>query len=94
MRSFLKISVLKNFANFSGKKPALQVLRPANFLKNRLQPKYFPVKSLRTLFSTEQLWWLLFKIRSSNNLAKDVSLISLTHNQSLMTCNHHNDKLI
>ena len=65
-----------------------------SFTKKRLQQKCFPVKFLRTLFSTEQLGWLLFKIRNSNNLFKDVSAISLTHNQSLITCNSHNDKLI
>ena len=85
MQSFLKVSVLKNFANFSEEKPALQAPRLATFLKKRLQHKYFPVKFLRTLFSTEQLRWLLFKIRNSNNLVKDISLIYLTHNQSLMT---------
>ena len=94
IQSFLKKSVLKNFANFIGKKPALQALRPCNFFKKRLKHKYSPVQFLRTLSSTEQLRWLLFKIRNSNNLFKDVSAISLTHNQSLMTCNSDNDKLI
>ena len=78
------IYVLKNFANFSEKELALQ----------GLQHKYFPVKFLRALFSTEQLRWLRFKVRNSNNLLKDVSVISLTRNQYLVTCNSHNDKLI
>ena len=65
-----------------------------NFIKKRVQQKRFPVKFLRTPFSTEQFRWLLFKIRNSNNLFKDVSAISLTHNQSLITCNSDNDKLI
>ena len=65
-----------------------------NFIKKRLQFKCFPVKFLRASFSTEQLWWLPFKIRNSNNLFKHVSAIFLTQNQSLITCNSHNDKLI
>ena len=85
---------LKIFCKFQWKKTCVAGPQPSDFFKKRLQHKYFPVKFLRTRFSTEQLWWLLFKIRNSNNLFKDVSLISLTHNQSLMTCNSHNDKLI
>ena len=49
-------------------------------------------KLLTAPFSTEQLLWLLFN--TSNSLFKDVSAISLTHSQSLLTCNSHNDKLI
>ena len=97
---FLKISVLYNLANFSGKHlrwetPALQALSPAtcNFIKKRLQQKCFPVKFLIALFSTELLR-LLFKISNSNNLLKDVSAMSLSHNQSLITYNSHNGKLI
>ena len=33
---------LKNFANFSGKKPTLQALRPANFLKRDFNTNTFP----------------------------------------------------
>ena len=57
-----------------------------NFIKKRLQYKCFPVNFLRIPFSTEQLQWLLFKIRNSNKLwisIKHVSATSLTHNQSL-----------
>ena len=36
------------------------------FIKKPLQHKCFPVKFLRTSFSTEQLRWLLFKISNSN----------------------------
>ena len=86
---FLKLSALKNFATLSGKHlrwetPALAALAlmPAtcNFIKKRLQHKCISVKVLRTPFSTEQLRWMLFKISNSNNLLKNVSAISLTHN--------------
>ena len=36
------------------------------FIKKWLQHNYFPVKDLKTPCSTERLWWLLFKISSSN----------------------------
>ena len=36
-----------------------------NFIKKRLQHKYFPLKFLRIIFSTEQLRWMHFKIRKS-----------------------------
>ena len=62
--------------------------------KKRFHFKCFPAEFLRAPFSTEQLWWLPFKIRNSNNLFKDVSAIFLTHNQFLITCNSHSDKLI
>ena len=39
-----------------------------HFMKNRLQHNFFPVNFLRTPLSTEQLRWLIFKIRNSNNL--------------------------
>ena len=76
--------------------PAWQDLRPAtyNFVKKRLQHKCFTVKLLRALCSTEQFRWLLFKISNSNDLFKDVSVVSLTQNQSLITCNSHSDKII
>ena len=60
--------------------------------KKRLQHKCFLVKFLRTPCSREQLQWLLFKTRNRNDLFQDVSAISLTHNQSLIICNSHNDK--
>ena len=75
-------------------KPCVAGSPACKFFEKRLQHKYFPVKLLRTLFSTEHLRWLIFKIRNSNNLFKDVSAISLTHSQSLITYNSHNDKLI
>ena len=37
-----------------------------NFIKKKLQHKCFPVKFLGKPFSTEQLRWLLFKIRNCN----------------------------
>ena len=72
---FLKISVLKNVTNFSGKH--LRWETTSSFIKKRLQQKCFPVKFLRAPFSTEQLRWLLFKISNSNNLFKDISAIYL-----------------
>ena len=83
---FVKISVLKNFACIAG-------FEACNFFIKRLQLEYFPVNFLRTLFSTEQLQWLLFKIRNSNNLFKDVSGIFYAQ-PSPMSCNPDNDKLI
>ena len=83
---FVKISVLKNFACVAG-------FEACNFFIKRLQHKYFSVNFLRTLFSTEQLRWLLLKIRKSNNLFKDVSDISYAQ-PSPTTCNPDNDKLI
>ena len=79
---FLKISALQNFANSSGKHMRCETaaLQALSFIIKRLQHKCFPVKFLRAPFSTEQLLWLLFKISNSNNLFKDVSPISLTHN--------------
>ena len=71
---FLKLSVLKNVANFIAKHlcwetPALQAVRPAtwNFVKKRLQQKCFPVKFLRAPFSTEQFLWLLSKISNTES---------------------------
>ena len=89
----MKIQV---FLKISWKTPALQALRSAtcNCIKKRLQHKCFSVKFLGPSFSIEQLTWLLFKISNSNRLFKDASAISLRHNQSLITCNSHNDKLI
>ena len=43
---FLKLSVRKNFANFSRKHQRWEVT--CDFIKKRLQYKYFPVKFLRT----------------------------------------------
>ena len=66
------------------------------FIKKGLQHRYFPMKLARfsrTLFFTEHLLWLFFKISNSNNLFKYFSVIPLKHNKSLITCNSHNDKL-
>ena len=68
-----------------------------NFIKKRLQHKCFPVKFLRTPFSTEQHRWLLFKISNSSNSNKSVQrcFSDMSYAQpSLITCNSHNDKLI
>ena len=99
IQMFLKISVLKNFANFSGKHLLWKTRYFAGpqaciFIKNTLQHKRFPVIFLRTPFSTEQLRWLLFMKNNGNNMLKDVSTMFLTHNQSLITCNSHKNKLI
>ena len=94
---FLKIRFYWNFANYSGKHLRWETpsgLQPATLFKKRLQHNCFPVKLLRAPFSTEQLLSLLFKVSNSNTLFKDVSAISLTHSQSLITCNSHNNKLI
>ena len=61
---FFKIDVLKNFANFAGQRLCWSLFLTkflANFIKKKLQNMCFLVKFarfLRTLFSTEQLWWL------------------------------------
>ena len=51
---FLKISIFRNFANFSGKH--LRSETPSdltcNFIKKRLQQKCFPVKDLTVPFPT------------------------------------------
>ena len=59
------VQALKNFAIFTGKHLCwspflgkLQVLKPTNLLKRRLQHRYFPVniaKLLKTVFSIEHL---------------------------------------
>ena len=41
IKLFLKISVLKNFENFSLKKSALQAARPATFLKRDSHTSFF-----------------------------------------------------
>ena len=59
--AFCKKGVPRNFTKFTGKH-LCQSLRPATLLKMKLWNRYFPVnfvKFLRTLFSTEHLWWLL-----------------------------------
>ena len=66
---FCKIGVLKYFAKFTGKHRCQSLffnkvagLRPENLLKKRLWHRCFPVnfmKSLRTPFFREYLWWLL-----------------------------------
>ena len=47
-----------------------------------------------TLFSTENLRSLLFKVKNSNNHFKDFKALSFRHNKSLITCNSHKKKLI
>ena len=81
---FSKICALKYFANFNGKYTCVGVSfsesfpQACNFIKMRLQRRYFPVKFAK--FSragsfTKHLRWLLFKISYSNNLFKDFSAI-------------------
>ena len=65
---FCKKGVLRNFAKFTGKHLCQSLffnkvagLSPATLLKKRLWHRCFPgdfVKLLRTLISTEHLWWL------------------------------------
>ena len=66
---FRKKGVLRSFAKFTGKHLCQSLyfnkvtgLRPATILKKRVWHRYFSMnfaKSLRTLFLTEQLQWLL-----------------------------------
>ena len=66
---FCKKGVLRNFRKLTGKHLCQGLffnkvvgLRPATLLKKRLWQKCFSVncvKFLRTLFLTEDLWWLL-----------------------------------
>ena len=66
---FRKKGVLRSFAKFTGKYLCQSLifnnvtgLRPATILKKRVWHRYFLMnfaKSLRTLFLTEQLQWLL-----------------------------------
>ena len=61
---FFKMDALKNFANFTGKKPVLnslpnkvEGLKVCNFIKKKLQHRCFPVKFhkfLRAPFFKEQ----------------------------------------
>ena len=80
---FLKISVLKNFENFGGKKTCIAGRQTCNFIKKRLQHKRLLVKFLRTHFSLDQLRWLLLRYAIVTNLL-----------ESLITCNSDDDKLI
>ena len=60
---FLEIVVLKKFPNFTGKQVA--GLQKCNFLKKKLQHRFFPVKFakfLRTPCFTEHLQWVLLKV--------------------------------
>ena len=66
---FLEIYVLKNFESFTGKHLRKHP-QTCKFIKKRLQHKCFPVKLLRTPFSTEQRRWLLFKINNRNKSVK------------------------
>ena len=66
---FLEIYVLKNFESFTGKHLRKHP-QTCIFIKKRLQHKCFPVKLLRTPFSTEQRRWLLFKINNRNKSVK------------------------
>ena len=64
---FLGISFLK-ILQISVENTCVAGPQACNFIKKRLQHKCFPVNFLRTPFSREQLQWLLFKIRNSNDL--------------------------
>ena len=81
---FFKISVLKNFANFTGKHLGWESLfnkfKAWNFIKKRLQYMRLPVKLakfLRTPFFTEHLWWLLLKVIKNTLPNKSGNLESL-----------------
>ena len=64
IKLFLKISVLQ-ILQISVENTCVAGPQTYNFIKKKLQHKHFPVKFLRTPFSTEQLWWLLLKIKNS-----------------------------
>ena len=82
---YLRIGVLKNFAIFTGRHLCWCLffneyagLNACNFIKNRLQHKFFPVKFvkfLRTLFFTEHVRWLFLEI--SYELSLSLSLLHL-----------------
>ena len=60
---FLEIVVLKKFPNFTGKQVA--GLQKCNFLKKKLQHRFFPVKFakfLKTPCFTEHLQWVPLKV--------------------------------
>ena len=57
------MGVLKNFLNFIGKHLCWSLA--SNFIKKRLQHRFFPVKFFRTLFFTEHLRRLLLTRVSS-----------------------------
>ena len=69
---YFRIGVLKNFAMFTGKHLCWSLffnkyagLKACNFIKKRLQHKFFPVKFakfLRTPFFTEHVRWMLLEI--------------------------------
>ena len=54
---------LKVFCKFHGKTSALEFIQTCNFIKKRIQDRYFPLKFakfLRTAFLTGHHRWLLF----------------------------------
>ena len=62
MQMFFKIDVAKNFENFTEKHLRWKILK--NFIKKRLQERWFLVKFLeflRTPSFTEHLWWLFLE---------------------------------
>ena len=67
---FLKIVVLKNFANFTGKHQCWSLsLQACNFVKKRLQHRCYVVKFAKfliTIFFTEQLFTVTASVCSEN----------------------------
>ena len=79
---FLKIGVLKKFANFIGKHLCLSRLKACNFIKKKLQHKCFPVdilKFLRTPILKNIYEWLLLILgyRLTSAATEIVSLVKL-----------------
>ena len=85
---FCQRSVLRIFANFTGKHQCQTLflikvpdLRLETLLKKRLWHRCFPLNSakfLRTPFFIEQLWWLLLQIPHAGLcFFTDVSLVAL-----------------
>ena len=97
---FLKIGILKYFANFTRKQLRwnfflinLKALSPATLLKK--SPTQWISCEICEIFKKTFFYSaprLLFKISNSNNLFKDF-LGCLLHNKSLIICYLNNDKL-
>ena len=94
---FLKIVVLKNFENFTGKHLCWSLfLRKCNFINKRFKHRCFRVKFLkfwRRPFLTEHLWWLLLYSLSTSFgvalLGKSSLHISLKY---ILQNKHKNDR--
>ena len=83
---FFKIGVLKNLTNFTGKHLCLSLIFSnvadlicCNFIKKRLQHRFFPskfAKFLSTPFFTEHLQWLLLRLPGPPTLCPGIFIFS------------------